>query len=298
MMSKKIRLKKGEVFKEIEGYKDRYYISNKGRLWSNVSGKFIGSKNPDGYIYTALINEDGEREDTSIHREVGKAFVPNDDPENKTEINHKNYKRDDNRAENLEWVSHQENLDYSYENIYTEENRKNLSNNMKERVRKFWEDEDFRELQSNLMKERSKDPNFQAKQLEGIKKKWEDEDFRKKMSERQKKKWEDEDYRKKMSERQKKKWEDEDFRKKMIETNSKRIKELNKDPNFQAKRLEASRKAKCKPVLQYTEEGELVSKFSSQVEAAEKTEICRTSIGNALKGKYKTAGGFIWKYDQ
>lgn len=233
-MSKKIKLKKGEVFKKIEGYGDRYYISNKGRLWSNLSGKFLGSKSKDGYIFTALYNEDGEGEYTSIHREVGKAFVPNDDPENKIEINHKNYIRDDNRAENLEWVTRQENMDYSYERN-------------SESTKKLWKDEDFRkkmiETNSKIMKEKNEDPNYQAKRLEGIKKKWEDPDYRKKMT---------------------------------VEV----------------------KKAMCKPLLQYTEEGELVSKFSSGTEASEKTGIKQSSISNALKGRYKTAGGFRWEYDQ
>ena len=269
MMSKKIRLKKGEVFKEIEGYKDRYYISNKGRLWSNISGRFIGAKDKKtGYIAIFLYNEEGERERTSIHREVGKAFVPNNDPENKTEINHKNYKRDDNRAENLEWVTRQENIDYSYERI---------SNSSRERLYKLWEDEDFRKRQAERIKKRNEDQDFQAKRLEGVKKKWEDEDFRKRKAEDLKKLWEDEDYRKRKAEATKK---------------------LNKDPNFQAKRLEGLRRSLYKPLLQYTEEGELVSRFSSQKEAVEKTGIRQSYISKALTGRTKTAGGFKWEYDQ
>ena len=188
MMNKKIRLKKGEVFKEIEGYKDRYYISNMGRLWSNVSGKFIGAKDKDkGYIQVSLLNEEGEVENTSIHREVGKAFVPNDDPENKVEINHKNYIRDDNRAENLEWTTHLENVRYSYDNVYTEENRDKFSKNLK----KLWEDEDYRNKQVERTKKQWEDEDFRNKQAEGLKKKWEDEDFRKRKSEGMKRLYED-----------------------------------------------------------------------------------------------------------
>ncbi len=285
MMSKKIKLKKGEVFKKIEGYGDRYYISNMGRLWSNVSGNFLGAKDKDGYIKVGIRNEDGELESTLMHRLVGKAFVPNDDPENKTEINHKNYKRDDNRAENLEWVTRQENVDYSYERI---------SNSARETFNKLWEDEDFKKKKAEDLKKQWEDEDFRKKHVERLKKQWEDEDFREKKVEEVRKLWKDEDFRKKMKEATNKLWEDEDFRKKQ----SNLMKEKNQNTNFQAKRLEGLRKATCKPILQYTEEGELVSKFSSQAEAAEKTEICRSSISAALRGKTKTAGGFKWEYDQ
>ena len=45
-----------------------------------------------------------------VHRLVAELFVPNDDPITKTEINHINFNRSDNRAFNLEWVSHKENI--------------------------------------------------------------------------------------------------------------------------------------------------------------------------------------------
>jgi len=40
-----------------------------------------------------------------IHQLIAKAFIVNDDPEHKTQINHKNRKKDDNRVENLEWCT-------------------------------------------------------------------------------------------------------------------------------------------------------------------------------------------------
>lgn len=47
--------------------------------------------------------------DRSIHRIVARCFIPNDDPENKTMVDHINGNRVDYRIENLRWVSASEN---------------------------------------------------------------------------------------------------------------------------------------------------------------------------------------------
>ena len=39
------------------------------------------------------------------HRVIALQFIPNPDPEHLTEVNHKNHIRNDNRIENLEWIS-------------------------------------------------------------------------------------------------------------------------------------------------------------------------------------------------
>jgi hypothetical protein len=48
-----------------------------------------------------------------LHRLVACLFVENDNPLEKTEVNHINGIRTDNRAENLEWVSHADNIRHS-----------------------------------------------------------------------------------------------------------------------------------------------------------------------------------------
>ena len=51
-----------------------------------------------------------------------------------------------------------------------------------------------------------------------------------------------------------------------------------------------------KPITQYTKEGVLLKEWESGVEAGKFLEIHKNCISACLRGKQKTAGGFIWKY--
>ena len=44
------------------------------------------------------------------HRIIAEQFIPNDDTENKTEVNHINHIKTDNHINNLEWCSHSDNI--------------------------------------------------------------------------------------------------------------------------------------------------------------------------------------------
>ena len=95
----------------------KYEVSNLGRVRNRETGvilkqqyKYSGRLEND-YLTVGLYLREGKKR-FRTHRLVAEVFISN--PENKPEVNHKNNKRDDNRAENLEWCSCQENSDYSY----------------------------------------------------------------------------------------------------------------------------------------------------------------------------------------
>ena len=55
------------------------------------------------------------------------------------------------------------------------------------------------------------------------------------------------------------------------------------------------KKILSKPVIQI-KDGDVINEYNSIKEASEKTGIIKQNISSALTGKYKSAGGFHWKY--
>ena len=51
-----------------------------------------------------------------------------------------------------------------------------------------------------------------------------------------------------------------------------------------------------KPILQYSAEGTFIKDWSSCFKASKALSVCRQSIVTCLKGRSKSAGGYIWKY--
>lgn len=106
-----------EIWKPVE-VDPRYSVSNMGavrRKYSSRRGyKYLKLfKKPDGYCVFKICvkNKDGfKAKDFCVHKLVANLFVANPDPENKTQVNHINGRKDDNRAENLEWVTAKENM--------------------------------------------------------------------------------------------------------------------------------------------------------------------------------------------
>lgn len=105
--------------------KDRYVKSGKGKRLEK--GRLLGSKSVRGYV-SVTIHVDGKTIPVYVHRLVAEAFVPN--PDNLPCVDHVNGVKDDNRAKNLEWVTHSENTKRAmemgiFEPVISEEAREN-----------------------------------------------------------------------------------------------------------------------------------------------------------------------------
>ena len=94
--------------------RNKVYVSNLGRVKVvYTSGKTRLCKQYDqfGYLYVH-ITLNGKRGLYIVHRLVATAFCEKPPSDEKLEVNHLNENRADNRAENLEWCTHRQNLNY------------------------------------------------------------------------------------------------------------------------------------------------------------------------------------------
>ena len=102
-----------EKWQPILGW-ERYSISNYGRVKNNKTNKIKSTFiNNSGYKCVQLYNNNLMKH-FLIHRLVAEAFIPN--PNNLSDVNHKNENKEDNTLDNLEWVSHKENCSYGERN--------------------------------------------------------------------------------------------------------------------------------------------------------------------------------------
>ena len=92
---------------------ENYFVHKDGYVINIKSGRILKC-NPvgKGYLTVTLSSKKSSYREY-IHRLVAKAFLPN--LENKTDVNHINGVRTDNRLENLEWTSRKENIHHAYE---------------------------------------------------------------------------------------------------------------------------------------------------------------------------------------
>lgn len=88
---------------------EKYYVFPNGTVYNKVRQSYVKPViNASGYTYVT-ISCNKTKKNCYVHRLVAEHFIENKDVK-KTQVNHKNKKRDDNRIENLEWVTPSQNL--------------------------------------------------------------------------------------------------------------------------------------------------------------------------------------------
>lgn len=115
--------------KEFAGNKyENYFVAADGLVFTNKSsGKehltplvaSIGKSNKkDGkgtpYYHVVLVDTSGKPHPLNIHKLVAVLFIENDDPLNKTDVNHRDLNPCNNAMENLEWCTKAYNSQYTY----------------------------------------------------------------------------------------------------------------------------------------------------------------------------------------
>lgn len=115
-----------EIWKDITGYEGLYQVSSLGRVRALPRQGFTkyGKRNHIHYLkpdvnyhnkgeyrvgyHRVTLCKDGIYKRYMVHRLVAQAFIPN--PDNKPYINHIDCDGTHNWVENLEWVTHSENM--------------------------------------------------------------------------------------------------------------------------------------------------------------------------------------------
>lgn len=103
-----------EIWKPVVGYEGLYEVSNMGRVKKLFDEGFMILKcnlsNKYPYNICGISKKDAKIKTVYTHRLVAEAFIEN--PENKPQINHKDYNTKNNNVNNLEWVSAKENMNH------------------------------------------------------------------------------------------------------------------------------------------------------------------------------------------
>lgn len=118
-----------EIWKDIPDYKGHYEISNLGRVksiertihYTNGRSRKIKerilkqchAKNLKCAYWMVCFRKDGKQQSKMVHRLLAEAFIPN--PENLSDVNHKDGVKLNNDLSNLEWIDRKGNMNHAFQ---------------------------------------------------------------------------------------------------------------------------------------------------------------------------------------
>ena len=110
-----------KIQEEWRHYKDKYSVSNLGRIKNEQTGRILKNKiKTNGY--RTRVNQspreqinlsiNGKQETHFVHRLVAEVWIPN--PKNLPQVNHIDGDSLNNKVNNLEWCSQSDNIKHAY----------------------------------------------------------------------------------------------------------------------------------------------------------------------------------------
>jgi hypothetical protein len=118
-----------EIWKDIPGYEGKYQVSNLGNVKSlerivlrNGKYPFLNKEKPlkygfdGGGYFRVNLCKNGKAKNFLVHHLVARTFLNHKPCGHKLVIDHKNNIRTDNRLENLQLISHRENISKDQKN--------------------------------------------------------------------------------------------------------------------------------------------------------------------------------------
>lgn len=97
-----------EIWKDVKDFEDKYAISNYGRIKNKLTNHIYKLTNKNGDYFRIILYDKNKSKTCLIHRLVAEIFIPN--PNNKPQVDHIDGNKQNNRVDNLRWVTGKENI--------------------------------------------------------------------------------------------------------------------------------------------------------------------------------------------